>query len=54
MKLWTVQRIGALTQTHFDLKLSQISVCRAPRHMGWSVQRCASKNEQIALLFEAL
>lgn len=40
-EIWTLPRIGQLIHRHFQLQLSQSSVWRTLRHMGWSVQRPA-------------
>lgn len=40
-EIWTLPRIGQLIQKRFQLQLSQSSVWRTLRHMGWSVQRPA-------------
>ena len=40
-EIWTLPRIAQLIHRHFQLQLSQSSVWRTLRHMGWSVQRPA-------------
>lgn len=45
-EMWTLPRIGALIQAHFNITLSSSSVWRTLEYMGWSVQRPARQARQ--------
>jgi transposase len=45
-ELWTLPRIGALIQARFGVSLTNTSVWRTLRHMGWSLQRPAGQARQ--------
>jgi transposase len=45
-ELWTLPRIGALIEARFGVSLTNTSVWRTLRHMGWSVQRPAGQARQ--------
>jgi transposase len=45
-ELWTLPRIGALIEARFAVRLTNPSVWRTLRHMGWSVQRPTGQARQ--------
>lgn len=45
-ELWTLGRIGALIDARFGVRLTNMSVLRTLRYLGWSVQRPAGQARQ--------